>query len=195
MASGQTRGWPVLGGLALALTLSLSCGGGGDPVTIDWDLSESHTKADIGEEPDPKTKSYGLRSVESLRVALPGDRVFAADDVQDIRIVAGEENLETIFVVLDPRTAEEAHERATAIAEKWDLSRRNLDRWREDVQAARASGEREADVGGALATDGVVEPVPFSPSVEIQYSFDDEKPWVVAFHMYWNPNAERNREG
>lgn len=25
---------------------------------------------------------------------------------------------------------------------------------------------------------------------EIRYSFDDEKPWVVAFNMYWDPEIK-----
>lgn len=185
--AGRTRAAFAL----VVLTSTLACGGGGgDPVTIDWDLSASHTKQDIGEEPDPDTNHYGIRSVESIRVALPGDRVFEAGDVQDIRIDAPDDEVETISVVLNPRTAEEAHERAVALAEKWDLSRDNLDDWLAEIRSGREEGGREADVGSALAVDGGIDPVPFAPSVEIRYSFDDDKPWVVSFEMFWDSEIQ-----
>lgn len=192
-ARHRRKGGRTPGRLALVLLVSFpACGGGGDPVTLNWDLSASHTKEDIGEEPDPETNHYGIRSVESIRVALPGDRIFEADDVQDIRISAEGDDVEEIGVVLHPRTAEDAHARAVALAGQWDLRREGLDEWLQQVRSVREQDEDqdEASVGQALATDKVPGVAAFAPSVEIRYSFDDEKPWVVAFNMYWDPEVE-----
>ncbi|MGH9022801.1 MAG: hypothetical protein ACRDV9_06845 [Acidimicrobiia bacterium] len=160
-------------------------------MTIEWDLSSSHTRRDIGSDQSVDSNHDQMNAVASARITLPDGKVFEADDVQDIRIDFEGDDVETIEVVLNPRRAEEAHRRASALAEQWDLSRRGLDEWLEMIRTARSAGEREADVGQALATDSSDVNGIFHPSVEIRSSFDDDKPSVVAFVMYWVPERDR----
>lgn len=188
MASRRLLGRLAVGLVLAALWPAAACDNEGDPVTIDWDLSTTHTRQDIGKEAGSDAPAYQFRSVASVRIALPGERVFEADDVQDIRINAEGADVKDIGVVLHPRTAEEAHARASGLAEEWSLRHEGIDDWLEEIQAARKEDGDEAGVGSALATDRVPGPTPFAPSVEILYSFDDERPWVVMFDMYWDPD-------
>ena len=173
--------------LAVGVATILACGEGDEnPMAINWDLASSHTIEDIGFDRSDDTDHYSIDAVESARVELPGDLVFEADDVGDIRISRIGDQVDEINIVLEPLTAEDAYERASALAEQAGLDQARLDDWLEQIRSARKADEREASVGQALATDDPEGSAGFHPSVEIQYSFDDDKPWLVFFTMFWD---------
>lgn len=179
--------------LVVAAVLAVACNGGEEPVVIDWDLSSSHTAGEVDPGEDPASEDYNFEPVASVRLALPGGEVFEAGegDVHDVTVARAGEVVEEILVDYAPRSAEEAHELAVALAGEWGTPREQLDGWLADARAARDGGD-EADAGpvtsaaNALNAPGAA----FYPAVEIRYSLDPDNPWIVSFGLSWPPEGD-----
>lgn len=159
-------------------------------MTIDWDLASSHTITDVGFDRAEDVDHWQIEPVESVRIALPGGKVFEADDVHDLRLDRTGDVVNEINVVLEERTAEEAHERAAAINDSLEIGGGNLDEWLADVLEARAEGDESSAGPATSALTSQNSEGPFFPSVEIQYSFDGDTPWLVFFTMFWDNESQ-----
>jgi hypothetical protein len=174
----------LIGALAACLVLALAgCGGSesasGEPdAMIDWDLSASHTVDDV-DWPKPDLSAVEISPVESVRIALPEGRSFAADPgvVHDVTLDRRERLVRNLQIDSEPRSRADAHELAVRWADDWDLSREPLDRWRDGAAKTPVitSARREERIGDA----GPV------PAVEIRNSFVDERPALVSLSFYW----------
>ena len=180
MATSAARAAAVLVGAALAA----GCGGGGDAAVIDWDLTRSHTTADV-DWPKPELDSTVIEPVESVRIRFPGGKTFASDgdvvhDVTLARESAQAEQVDYIQIDSHPRTSEDAYRLAVRWAEEWGLPREPLDDWSKGGQA-----------GGALTTATRAEAGPGGviPAVEIRNSFEDERPSLVSLQFSWAPGG------
>jgi hypothetical protein len=170
--------------LAACLFLALTgCGGsdsasGDDDAMIDWNLSSSHTMADV-EWPKPDLSAVEISPVEQVRIALPDGRSFEADGdtVHDITLDRRDRIIRNLQIDSHPRSEADAHELAVRWAAEWDLSREPLDRWRDG--AAQTPAITSAPGRKRIGDDGPV------PAVEIRNSFEDERPALVSLQFYW----------
>lgn len=159
-------------------------------MTINWDLASSHTITDVGFDRDEDVDHWQIEPVERVRIVLPGGTVFEADDVHDLRLDRTGDVVNEINVVLEERSAEEAHERATEINDSLEIGGGNLDEWLADALEARAEGDESGAGPATSALTSQNSEGPFFPSVEIQYSFDGDKPWLVFFTMFWDSEGQ-----
>jgi hypothetical protein len=169
--------------LAACLLLALTgCGdsdpASGDEAMIDWDLSRSHTTADV-DWPKPELSAVEISPVGEVRIELPEDRSFTAegDVVHDITLDRRERIVRNVQIDSHPRSETDAHELAVRWAKDWGLSREPLDRWRDgEVRTPVITSARRAERIGDAG------PV---PAVEIRNSFQDERPALVSLQFYW----------
>lgn len=165
--------------LLLALT---GCGGSesaeGDEAMIDWDLSSSHTMADV-DWPKPDLSAVEISPVEQVHIALPGGRSFEADGdtVHDITLDRRGRIVRNLQIDSHPLGKADAHELAVRWAEEWELSREPLDRWRDG--AAKTPAITSGRPAERIGEDGPV------PAVEIRNSFEDDRPALVSLQFYW----------
>jgi hypothetical protein len=174
---------------AAALLLA-GCGGGAAPgeaekrVTIDWDVSGSHTPADVdwtrtGSDVD----SREVRPNGPVRIRLPGGAVL--DEQSGVRRVGLDregDDVTSITVFSEPLSVDAAHERAAGWAKQFGLPTAPLDRWQ-----AKARTEKPPDITAGQSIDnhrflGPEGPV---PSVELRTSFDRERPVVASVQFFW----------
>ncbi len=168
---------------------------------IDWDLSARHTLDEV-DWPKKSLDLYTTRlePVESVRIRLPGNDVLKmterASDVILYRRSNGPELLPPpegdvlteIEVYTVPLGVEDAYRRALAYADQFGLSRAPLQGWRrrrergaDDVTDRTTTAASERHLG---AKDGPI------PDVELLYSANEERPWVVKVALYWPPPKE-----
>lgn len=160
-----------------------------EPAVIDWDLSDSHTAEDVGWPNELSMTEFS--PVASVRIRLPGDRMFqAGDEVHDVTLEREGDLVTLVQVDFEPQTAEDAYERAVILAEEWGLRRAGLDKWFRQRMAGRAAGHEDV-TSTSLATAPAGQRLgPEGPSVsaEIRYSFNDERPSLVSLQFFWNPD-------
>jgi hypothetical protein len=191
--------------LCLFAVLLLAVCSEGTPNVIDWDFSESHRPADAGwdlseeERDDPDLDATQIESVTSVRIRLPGGRVFeAGDEVRDIILGREGDLLDELQITFQEQTAEPAYERATALVREWGLDGRNIDEWFAEAKGKTGDEAADIDVSGAFAEvlgpgpeAGRIGPDGPFVSVEIRYSFDDDRPWLVGYELLWpRPEGE-----
>jgi hypothetical protein len=169
--------------LVACLLLALNgCGGSesdeGDEAMIDWNLSSSHTMADV-DWPKPDQSAVEISPVEQVRIELPAGRSFESDGdtVHDITLDRRDRIVRNLQIDSHPRSEADAHELAVRWAEEWGLSREPLDRWRDG--AAKTPAITSAPGGERIGENGPV------PTVEIRNSFEDENPALVSLQFYW----------
>ena len=174
---------------AVAATLVIvmaPCGGEGKPKVIDWDLSSSHTAADVGWPND--LDAHEIQPVSSVRIVLPEGRVFeAGDEVHDVNLLREGDEVRDIQIDYEPATTEEAYRRAISLATEWGLERDKLDEWIAERRAQRAGGEENTSSRGLASAPRTVTIGPDGPFVviETRYSFDDSKPVIVSLGLIW----------
>lgn len=172
--------------MASMAVLATACNGDGEARVIDWDLSSSHTAADVGWAGGLDTRE--ISPVSSLRISLPEGRVLrAGDEVHDVTLERDGDLVRLIMVDFEKSTTEDAYRRAVRLAEEWGLRRDKLDEWVAKRRAQRAQGEEDLSLrGGATAPPGTtIGPGGPAVSVEIRYSFDDAKPSIVSLELVW----------
>lgn len=72
-------------------------------------------------------------------------------------------------------------------AERFKLSTSPFDEWRTEATSGKSPAERD---NRALSSGSIDDPLAKGgpvPSVNIVYSFDDEKPATVALELFWPP--------
>lgn len=190
-------------GLIVAVSLALAACGGeryrpGRPVTVDWDLSESHTRAQVTWPKDQRDLyTAQLRPVRSARIRLPRGELIdikgGLDDIGLYRLAQGPEPLpgpkgeilEAIEIYSDPLTVEDAYRRALHHADQFGLSRVPIRQWRERRErGVEGLTDRTATTFWDRRLGGENGPV---PTVELLDSGDEARPWVVMISLYWEP--------
>ena len=178
----------ALGVAVLLVAAALPTGCGSDePAVIDWNLAESHTMEDV-DWPRPDLDTVELAPVDSVRVRLPGGKAFTSngDVVHDVTLERDERQVITVQIDSHARTTEDAYDLAVRWSEEWNLPRKPLDAWYEKRLDGRKQGRE--DIGStAFSTrhDMTVGPGGPIPSVQIRFSFDEEKPSLVSLQFEW----------
>jgi hypothetical protein len=178
--------------LLLATGLALSgCGGddesGGEMKRIDWDLSKSHTTADV-DWPNPDLEATEISPVGSVRIRMPGGQAFSAGDgvVHDVTLERRGDEVITVQIDSHPRTHADAYDLAVEWAKPWGVPTKPLDDWRRGVDS---DGDPTVE---AIAPDAPVGgPDGPEPTVQIRKSFDDERPSLVSLQFLWPGLAGR----
>ena len=183
--SGRPGGPRLARLLAVVLLGLAACGGEGKAQVIDWDLSASHTAADVGWPND--LDSHSIEPVSSVRIALPEGRVFRAGSaVSDVTLDREGDEVRVIQVDYEPATTEDAYRRALALAKEWGLDRTKLDEWIAQRRAQRAKGQENTSSRGLATRAGrTIGPGGPQVGVETRYSFDDAKPVIVDLTFHW----------
>lgn len=153
---------------------------------INWDLSDSHTLADVTW-PRPDLELTEIRPIRSVAIRFPGGRVFkAGDELHDISMEREGPTVTYIQIDSHPRSTEETYRLASAWASDWGLPQEPLDRWHQARIAGRKRGNENirsttltTEAGRRIAPGGPV------PSVQIRYSFNQERPSLVSLQFYW----------
>ena len=172
--------------LLAALTLG-ACGTQAEEASvIDWDLSRSHTVEDVGW--PTETSAASIEPVDSVRIRLPGGRVVqAGDEVHDVTMDRSGDLVSSIKVDFDPLGTEDAYRVAMSLVEEWGLPREPIEEWHDARAAGRASGSEDltstalstAESGARTGPGGPV------PSLQLRYSFVDERPTIVSLQFFW----------
>ena len=189
--------------LVLAL-MAAGCGAadeGSPEMRIDWDLSKRHTLDEVtwqDENLDLDTTS--IEPLSSVRLQLPSNETLRVPDrvkrvilyrrSQGLEPLPGREGriLETVEVYTEPLTVDDAYEQALAYAKQFDLPRAPLDGWRQRREdGAEAATDRTSTTIVDRKLGGRGGPI---PNVELLYSPNDERPWIVMVQFYWPPPKE-----
>lgn len=157
---------------------------------INWDLSKSHTKADVGWKGDDNANQ--VSPVRSVRIALPRGMVFEAKaDVREVILDAEGDTLKEVTVTFNEQTAEDVVARARELSNRFEFTDNGtFDKFLRDVRQLRSERRDESADGGRGGSSGfppgtklkLDEP---SIGVSILDSFDDKKPWLIDFGMSW----------
>src|SRR5215467_12895327 len=164
-------------------------GGGSSQMRIDWNLSQAHDMAAVQWPQNASDLDAAeLKPVDSVRIALPGGRVFdAKDGVKAVFLHREGERVDEITINSAPMTTDQAYKLALAWTKEWNLDSRDIEAWYakrteqrkqgdEDKTSTAQAGNNKEFVGGSGGPN---------PSVELQYSFMDDKPSIVALDFFW----------
>jgi hypothetical protein len=172
---------------ALACALLLAGGCGDEGTMIDWDLSDSHTTADV-HWPKPDLNAVEVKAADSLRIRLPEGRVLSENGVVDHVNMGRDGKLVTsIHVDSKPRSTDDAYELAKRWAKDWGLPAQPIESWHEQRVAGRKRGDEDvltttstgAKPGSTIGKDGP------QPSLQIRHSFEDDRPSLVSLQFNW----------
>ena len=175
--------------LAVAALALAGCGDDdavseGDPVTVDWDLSQGH-EVDQVEFVRPELTANELTPIESVRLRLPEGKEFAPEDgvVHDVTLAREGDQLTTLQVDSDPMEAEAAHELALEWAREFELSEEPIETWfsRQGDDGAPTNTLTAPKPGTTIGEGGP------APSVQIRNSFEDDRPAIVSVQFFWEP--------
>ncbi len=92
-----------------------------------------------------------------------------------------------VAVYSDSLGVDAGYRLASDWAERFELPTAPLERWRDEVTSGKEPAERNnraltsATIDDRIGEDGPV------PSVNILYSFDEEKPATVTVELFWPP--------
>jgi hypothetical protein len=171
----------ALAGAAALLAVAVLSGCGGDEERmIDWDFSEGRAvpEEDLAK---PDLSANEITPVESVRIRLPGGKLFeAGDEINRVAVdrdLGDRDRLALVQVMTQPETAEDAYEHAVRWAEQFDLPLEPLEAWQQrgDPTAAALSADPEATLGPG----GPV------PAVKLLNSFNDDRPTIAALELAW----------
>jgi hypothetical protein len=151
---------------------------GGKAMVLDWDFSKGHTVADAPGF-DTDLDAADLRPIERLHFTFPDGSSFSAtgDEVRRVTPSRDGATVREVNVISQPRSAADVHALATTWAKQFDIPTANLDRWQADGAPDRPV--TATDNSHTLGPGGPV------PSIEIDTSFDDDRPWLVVLSFYW----------
>jgi hypothetical protein len=138
---------------------SSSDGGG---MTIDWDLSASHTIEDVNW-PRDDLSAVVLDPVDSVSIRLPEGRRFEGDGelVHDVSLERRGRTVQTVQIDSHPTPDDDVYRLAVRWAEEWDLPTEPLAAWREDGDSTVQTSVSES---GRIGPKGPVPTVQIRPA-------------------------------
>lgn len=163
------------------LAVAAGCGdddsASGDGMTIDWDLSASHTVEDV-KWPRDDLSAVVLDPVESVSIRLPEGRRFTGDGdlVHDVSLERRGREVQTVQIDSHPRPEDEAYRLAARWAEDWGLPPEPLAGWREGGDQTVQTSVTES---GRIGPEGPV------PTVQIRPAEDGGR---VSLQFFWPEN-------
>jgi hypothetical protein len=177
--------------VAGCVTLALAACGDSEESTgrsmIDWNLAEPPTTASV-DWPKPDQSVVSLEPVEEVRLRLPDGSTFEADhDLKRVFLEREDDSVTLVAVYSDSLGVDAGYRLASDWAERFELPTAPLERWRDEVTSGKEPAERNnraltsATIDDRIGEDGPV------PSVNILYSFDEEKPATVTVELFWPP--------
>ena len=159
---------------------------------IDWNLSDPPTTESV-DWPKPDQSVVSLEPVEEVRLRLPDGSTFKADSDREARLPrARGRRRDMVSVYSDALDVDAGYRLASDWAKRFKLPTAPLDRWRDEVTGGKGPAERDnraltsATIEDRIGEDGPV------PSVNILYSFDEEKPATVTVELFWPPERRRS---
>ena len=166
------------------------CGGcmNDDPMTVDWDLSSSHTLDDVDWPADQRdSTATAFEDLSGATIELPGgERFEAGEEVEAILLERDGPNVTLAQINFEKQSLEGARDRARALAEEWDLPIEPLDPWYE---------EQIEEHGGTDVTEPVQLIGPKGDGVQIsadiRYSFNEAEPARVSLTVFWLDTLEQ----
>jgi hypothetical protein len=170
--------------VALALALALAgCSRSEEAKVIEWDLAQSHMMADV-DWPRPDLDANEITPVESVEIRLPEGRVFEPGfDVARVDLAREGETVIEILVFSEPLTAEEAYRHASRIAAEWGFDQEPLEGWYAEAQAKAPIDVQAVETSAGI--DHTLGPEGPQPLLGVLDSFNDERPWMVKFELFW----------
>ena len=179
--------------VAGCVTLVLAACGDSDDGTsgrtmIDWNLSEPPTTESV-DWPKPDQSVVSLEPVEEVRLRLPDGSTFKADsDVKRVFLEREDDAVTMVSVYSNALDVDAGYRLASDWAKRFKLPTAPLDKWRDEVTGGKGPAERDnraltsATIEDRIGADGPV------PSVNMLYSFDEEKPATVTVELFWPPD-------
>lgn len=171
--------------LVLAAGLVSSCRGN-KPASIDWDLSRSHTLADV-DFPRPDLTANEIAPIDSVKIRLPGGKVFTGgDELHNVSLTRDRDVVTELQIDTKPLTTDEAYRVALRRADEWGLPRGPIEEWHRERLAQRERGKEDIDSTALSTVSGLTvgEGGP-NPSLKILSSFVDDRPSIVSVRFFW----------
>jgi hypothetical protein len=143
-------------------------------MTIDWDLSTSHTIEDV-RWPRDDLSAVVLDPVKRVSIRLPEGRRFTGDGglVHDVSLERNGRTVQTVQIDSHPRPDEDAYQLAARWAQEWGLPTEPLAAWREGGDATVQSSVTES---GRIGREGPI------PTVQIRAAEDGGR---VSLQFFW----------
>jgi hypothetical protein len=174
----------IAAGIVAAVMLA-GCGSDGDGgrAAIDWNLSTSHTPADV-DWPEPGQSAVQIEAPASVRIRFPGGRSFsAASGIQAVGLERQDDRVTAVQLDSAPMTPDDAYRLALDWAGRWELPRAPIKDWYRRHRTATpetfASVEAVPDPGTTVGPGGP------EPSLKILNSFNDDRPAIVSLRFFW----------
>jgi hypothetical protein len=167
-----------LAGAVALLLLVAGCGSdGGTPMTIDWDLSRSHTMQDV-DWSDPSISSIEPRPLKSVRIRFSGGRELSeTGGMKKLSLSREDDQLTELALFSQNATVDDAYELALRWCEEWKLPTDAIDAW-------HAGGGTRFNM---VAYDPKDKPAAGDPfvSLKVLSSFEDDRPVNIALIFFW----------
>lgn len=162
----------------------LGCGQGGRD--LDWDLAADLSIAAVGWK-DTEETLITIEDVRRVRIRLPGGLLIDERDPTYVALARHQEQVTDVYVKVSLReSAEAAHRRATAMAQRYHLGPTDpFDHWLE----RQAPGERDDRLGVGV-NNGVWRGSAEKPKVSVRVEFDgspEERLWSVKLIVRFDP--------
>jgi hypothetical protein len=149
---------------------------------VTWDLSGAPTRASVGWQATDRVDVYHLPRHSAVRLLLPGDREFAAEDVQ-VFVQAPGTRIRGVDVQTEPLPVPRAAAYASRLMREWRMDGPALTGWRAAALAEQAAGRGIPRTNRETAT-----PIgPGGPVVGVQLfgSLDPQRPVIVEVGFFW----------
>ena len=149
-------------------------GSDGGGMTIDWNLSASHTIEDVNW-PRDDLSAVVLDPVDRVSIRLPEGRRFAGDGelVHDVSLERRGRTVQTVQIDSYPKPDDDAYRLAVRWAEEWGLPTEPLTAWRDGGDSTVQTSVTES---GRIGPKGPV------PTVQIRPAEDGGR---ASLQFYW----------
>ena len=149
-------------------------GSDGGGMTIDWNLSASHTIEDVNW-PRDDLSAVVLDPVDRVSISLPEGRRFAGDGelVHDVSLERRGRTVQTVQIDSYPKPEDDAYRLAVRWAEEWGLPTEPLTAWRD-------GGDRTVQT--SVTESGRIGPKGPVPTVQIRPAEDGGR---ASLQFYW----------
>lgn len=179
----------------------LGCGDDDGRHNIDWDLSTTRSSRGIGWNGDPDDPDrFRDSDVRRVRIRLPGGLLIEERDPEMLVAEREQDEITSFWLQFPEETAEAAHQRAVALAQRYrlDIGFESFDTFLARALRRRAAGRAEFDAvedrdlvgSGASATNrrpGSLSAEDPQVAVRIPYTGSGLRAWAVWLEVTFTP--------